>query len=189
MPRGGVPALRKIKHLAKEWDIERPAVSREIGFKVSHRIRAKAGNLPVQRPGRITAQRASQERRASALPLAAPARHHPTMARSYRSIVRDYQRQYAHQVRLRNTGDWRSDHTGRAHYMVTGGPLVWWHEGTDESIFGFATAEQAAAFQRWADTCGIDWTVEPRAQPLPHPEPPPERPRTYGPSPTGRTGR
>jgi hypothetical protein len=36
------------------------------------------------------------------------------------------------------------------------------------------TAEQAAAFQRWADTCAIDWTVESRAQSLPHPPKPPE---------------
>lgn len=108
------------------------------------------------------------------------------MSRPYRKIVADYQCQHPHQVRLTNTGDWRSEHTGRAHYQVTKGNLVWWHEGTGESIFGFKTAEQATAFQRWADTCGIDWTIEPRAQPLPHPEKPPERPIAFGPSPRGR---
>jgi len=34
-------------------------------------------------------------------------------------------------------------------------------------VFGFKAADQAADFQQWADTCGIDWTVEPRAQLLP----------------------
>ena len=111
------------------------------------------------------------------------------MSRPYRKMVAEYQRQYSHQVRLRNTGDWRFDHCSRAHYQVAGGNLVWWHEGTGESIFGFKTADQAAAFQRWADTCGINWTVEPRAQPLPHPEPPPERPWTYGPAPASRAAR
>jgi hypothetical protein len=66
-----------------------------------------------------------------------------------------------------NTGDWRFDHCSRAHWQATGGPLVWHEDGF--SIFGFKTADQAAAFQRWAETCGIDWTVEPRARPLPHP--------------------
>jgi hypothetical protein len=46
------------------------------------------------------------------------------VSRSYRKLVADYQRQYLHQMRLKNAGDWRSDHTGRAHYQVTGGPLV-----------------------------------------------------------------
>lgn len=108
------------------------------------------------------------------------------MSRPYSRIVADYHRQYPHQVRLTNTGDWRFDHCSRAHFQVTQDRLVWWHEGTGESIFGFKTAEQAAAFQRWADRCGIDWTVEPRAQPLPHPPKPPERPWTYGPSATTR---
>jgi len=72
-----------------------------------------------------------------------------------------------------------------AHYQVTGGTLVWWHED-GFSVFGFKAADQAAAFQRWADTCEIDWTVGSRAQPLPHPEKPPERPATYGPTPDTR---
>lgn len=94
------------------------------------------------------------------------------MSRPYRKILADYHRQFPHQVRLRNTGDWRFDHCSRAHYQF--------------SVFGFKTAEQAAAFQRWTDTSGIDWSIELRAQPLPHPEKPPERPFGYGPSPPGR---
>jgi hypothetical protein len=105
------------------------------------------------------------------------------VSRPYRKIVADYHRQYPHQVRLRTTGDWRVDHCSRAHYQVTGGVLAWWHE-EGASVFGFKTAEQAEVFRRWADTCGIDWTVEPRsAQPLPHP---PKRRFTYGPSPATR---
>ena len=104
------------------------------------------------------------------------------MSRSYRKIVADHHREFPHQVRLTNTGDWRFDHCSRAHSQVIHGNLGWWHED-GASVFGFKTADHAAAFQRWADTCGIDWTVEPRAQPLPHPEKPPERPWTYGPSP------
>ncbi len=107
------------------------------------------------------------------------------MSRPYSRIVADYRRQYPHVVRLTNTGDWRFDHCSRAHWQASGGPLVWWHED-GASTFGFKTVEQAAAFQHWADTCGIDWTVESRAQSLPHPEKPPERPWTYGPSATTR---
>jgi len=81
------------------------------------------------------------------------------MSRPYSRIVAEYHRQYPHQVRLRNTGDWRFDHCSRAHYQITRGVLAWWHE-EGASMFGFKTADQAAAFQRWADTCGIDWNVE-----------------------------
>ena len=109
------------------------------------------------------------------------------VSRSYRKIVVEYHPQHPPEcrVRLTNTGDWRFDHCSRAHYQVTRGRLVRWHED-GASVFGFETAEQAATFQSWADTCGIDWTVEPRAQPLPHPKMPPERPWTYGPTPRGR---
>jgi len=69
-------------------------------------------------------------------------------------------------------GDWRFDHCSPAHYQVTRGRIISWHED-GAPVFRFETAEQAATFQSWADTCGIDWTVEPRAQPLPHsPKPP-----------------
>jgi hypothetical protein len=106
------------------------------------------------------------------------------LSRPYRRIIADCHRQYPHTVRLRNTDDWHFDYCSRAHYQATGGNLVWWHEDS-LSVFGFKTAEQATAFRRWADTCGIDWTVEPRAQPLPHPPKPPERPTPYGTTPRG----
>jgi hypothetical protein len=103
------------------------------------------------------------------------------VSRPYRKIIAEYHRQYLHTVRLQNTGDWRFDYCSCAHYQATGGLLVWWHEN-GASLFGFKTADQAEAFQRWADTCGIDWTVEPNAQLLPHPPKPLERPSTYGPT-------
>jgi hypothetical protein len=107
------------------------------------------------------------------------------VSRPYRKSIADYHRQYPHTVRLKNIGDWRFDHCRRAHYQLTGGKLVCWHED-GFSVFGFKTADQAAAFQQWADTSGIDWTIEPRAQPLPYPKKPPERPIAFGPSPRGR---
>jgi hypothetical protein len=77
------------------------------------------------------------------------------MSRSYPKIVADYHRQYPHQVRLTNAGDWREDYCSRAHYAVTGGPLVLWFEkaeGRDVFVYGFKSAEHAEAFQRWADS-------------------------------------
>ena len=50
------------------------------------------------------------------------------MSRPYRKIIAEYHRQYPHQVRLANTGDWRFDHCSRAHYQVTRDRLVWGHE-------------------------------------------------------------
>jgi hypothetical protein len=92
------------------------------------------------------------------------------VSRPYRKIVAVYHRQHPPEcrVRLTNTGDWRFDHCSRAHYQVTRSRLVWWHED-GFSVFAFKTADQSEAFPCRADTCGIDWTVEPRAQPLSHP--------------------
>jgi hypothetical protein len=64
-------------------------------------------------------------------------------------------------------------------------PLVLWFEN-GRSVYGFATAEQAAAFRHWVDTCGIDWSTRPRDGPIPDFEQPPERPLLYGPTPQGR---
>ena len=48
------------------------------------------------------------------------------------------------------------------------------------------TADQAEAFRHWTKTCGIDWTIEPRAQPLPLPTAPPEWPSSLSERGTGR---
>jgi hypothetical protein len=69
---------------------------------------------------------------------------------------------------------------------VTGGAFVLWFD-KDATVFGLDTAEQSA-FQHWADTCGIDWTVAPRDQPLPLPPLPPPRPENL-PGYTGHSSR
>jgi hypothetical protein len=50
------------------------------------------------------------------------------LSRPYRKIIAEYHRQYPHQARLQNTGDWRFDHCSRTHYHVMAGNLVWWYE-------------------------------------------------------------
>ena len=116
-------------------------------------------------------------------------RYGSPMARSYSKIVADHRRAYPHQVRLKNADDWRADYCSRQHYVITGGVLALWfeREGSESlSVFGFTTAEQAAAFEAWTKTCGIDWSIRPREQPLPLPPKPPARPTTYAPTPEGR---
>jgi hypothetical protein len=44
------------------------------------------------------------------------------------------------------------------------GPLVQWFEG-GLWVYGFETAEQAAAFKAWSESCGIDWSVPASEQP------------------------
>lgn len=66
--------------------------------------------------------------------------------------------------------------------------MVWYEkaDGVTLFVYGFRSAEHAAAFKAWTVSAGIDWSVEPRQQPLSLPPAPPERPFTYGPSPRGR---
>lgn len=106
-------------------------------------------------------------------------------SRSYAKMVAQYRRDYPHTVTVINAREWRDKALGDQHYVVTRGPLVQWFEN-GESVFGFKTAEQAAAFQHWVDHCGIDWTADPRAG-IPDFDRPPERPVTWaGPTPRGR---
>lgn len=100
---------------------------------------------------------------------------HAMASRSYARIVAEYRRTYKHTVTVPNGGDWRDEYLSRAHYVATRGPLVQWFED-GRSVFGFATAEQAAHFQRWVDTCGIDWLTGPRDGPIPDFDKPPEPP-------------
>lgn len=65
-----------------------------------------------------------------------------------------------------NAREWRDKVLDRAHFAATGGLLVHWFED-GEKVYGFKTAEQAAAFKRWVETCGIDWTTDPRGVPVP----------------------
>lgn len=104
------------------------------------------------------------------------------MTRSYSKIVAQHQRDFPHQVRLRNAGDWRDRYCSRMHYMVTAAALVIWFEGGRGGdrlwVYGFKAADQAAAFQRWADGCGINWSIRPQDDQRPRPPMPPERPET-----------
>ena len=75
--------------------------------------------------------------------------------------------------------------SGRAHYTATQGyPILWFENGA--AVYGFKNAEQAAAFKAWVDTCGIDWTKNPRDGPISDFDKPAERPLLYGPTPRGR---
>jgi hypothetical protein len=107
------------------------------------------------------------------------------VSHSYRNIVAQYHRDYPHQVPVQNGDDWREEYLSRAHYAATGGALVQWYED-GVKVYGFKSADQAAAFKHWVDTCGIDWTTRPRAGPIPKFDKPSERPSTYGPTPRGR---
>jgi hypothetical protein len=78
------------------------------------------------------------------------------MSRPYRKIVANYRREYPHQVAVQNFDDWRAKYLSDAHYAATKDRLVLWFEG-DRAIYGFKSADQAAAFKAWVDTCGIDW--------------------------------
>jgi hypothetical protein len=94
------------------------------------------------------------------------------MTRTYRQIVADHRRHYPHQVKLANAGDWRDRHCSHKAREIMSGPLVQWFEG-GLWVYGFKTAEQAAAFKAWSESCSIDWAVPPAEQP---PETRPEKP-------------
>jgi hypothetical protein len=78
--------------------------------------------------------------------------------------VSNYRRAYPHQVKLANGGDWRDRHSNHKAREISGGPLVQWFEG-GLWVYGFKTAEQAAAFKTWSESCGIDWSVPANEQP------------------------
>jgi hypothetical protein len=87
-----------------------------------------------------------------------------TVLRTYRQIVADHRRQYPHQVKLANAGDCRDRHCSHKAREIMFGPLVQWFEG-GLWVYGFKTAEQAAAFKAWSQSCSIDWAVPPAEQP------------------------
>jgi hypothetical protein len=90
------------------------------------------------------------------------------MTRRYHQIVADHRRQYPHQVKLANAGAWRDRHSAAKARELMRGPLVQWFEGHGDRlwVYGFKTAEQAAAFKGWSESCGIDWSVPPDEQNL-----------------------
>jgi len=81
------------------------------------------------------------------------------VTRTYRQIVANHQRQYPHQVKLANAGDWRDRHCSHKAREIMSGPLVQWFEG-GLWVYGFKTAEQAAAFKAWSErTAGSSLTL------------------------------
>jgi hypothetical protein len=97
------------------------------------------------------------------------------MSLPYRKIVANHRRNCPHQVPVQNGDDWREQYLADQHHAVTGGPLVQWYEN-GVTVYGFTSAEQAAAFKAWVDGCGIDWSTRPRAGPIPDFVKPPARP-------------
>ena len=108
------------------------------------------------------------------------------MSRPYRKIVAQHHRDYPHTVTVPNGGGWRDGYLNRAQYAATEGALAMWFE-EGKHVYGFKTADQAAAFKAWVDTCGIDWSTEPTDGPIPDFLKPPERP-AIDPSYTGHSG-
>jgi hypothetical protein len=102
------------------------------------------------------------------------------VTRTYRQIVADHRRHYPHQVRLTNAGGWRDRYSAHKAREIMSGPLVQWFEGPDKYrrwVYGFKTAEQAAAFRTWSENCGIDGSVPASEQPPEtRPPKPPESP-------------
>jgi hypothetical protein len=71
-------------------------------------------------------------------------------------------------VKLANAGGWRTSHCTHRAREIMSGPLVQWFEGPDNDrpwVYGFKTAEQAAAFKAGSESCGIDWSVPASEQP------------------------
>src|SRR3954463_14950545 len=88
-------------------------------------------------------------------------------SRTYSKLVAQYHRDYPHQIAVINGNEWRDKALSNQQYVVTQRPLVQWFED-GKKVYGFKSAEQAAAFKAWVDTCGIDWSKDPRDGPIPN---------------------
>lgn len=92
------------------------------------------------------------------------------MAGTYRTIVRDYERRFAHKVRLPNARLWRMHHVeARLDHLKYGRDVGSWHTGNEirgdfAGVWGFTCPVQAAALQAWSEKCGIDWSIPPEDQ-------------------------
>jgi hypothetical protein len=78
---------------------------------------------------------------------------------SWRVTIEELAHEFPHQVRLTHADLWRSCHTGHAVYHLDANAYRRWSEGEAVFVFGFKTADDAAAFKAWSETCGIDWTL------------------------------
>ena len=102
----------------------------------------------------------------------------PSVRRSWRSIKRDYARTFPYQVVLGHAGGWRDRHISHALRGLTHEHWRWWSEGA-LGVWGFRAAGDAVAFEAWATSSGIDWSVTPAEQD----ERPPALDPNYGPTP------
>lgn len=85
------------------------------------------------------------------------------MASSYAGIVKDYQRRFRHQVRLRNAFWWRTYHVERQLRHLRTDDYASWSVGDQArgnyvGVWGFKCAAQAGCLEGWAAKCGIDLT-------------------------------
>ena len=94
-------------------------------------------------------------------------------------MTREFAREFPHQVRLKQAGLWRDQHTGHAVHHLDARTYRRWSEG-DVFVFGFKSADDAAAFKAWSETCGIDWSM-PADEQAHRPPKPPERSFFVGP--------
>lgn len=114
------------------------------------------------------------------------------MAGTYASIVRDYQRRFKHEVRLRNAYVWRIAHINHRVRHLSREEFGDWHEGDQGranyfGVWGFKCPAQAACLEGWAVDCGVDWSILPEDQ-TERPPPVPERSWTADLPPTVRHG-
>jgi hypothetical protein len=103
---------------------------------------------------------------------------------SWRVTIGELARDFPHQVRLLHADLWRSCHTGHAVHHLDANAYRRWADG-GFFVFGFKSADDAAAFRAWSDTCGIDWNL-PADEQAYRPPKPPVGAMWSEPSPTGR---
>ena len=101
---------------------------------------------------------------------------------SWRVTIDELARDFPHQVRLVHADLWRSCHTGHAVCHLDANAYRRWSEGDAVFVFGFKSADDAAVFKAWSDSCGIDWSL-PADEQVYRPPQPPERQFFVGPLP------
>jgi hypothetical protein len=85
----------------------------------------------------------------------------------YRHIVRDYERRFRYQVRLRHCRLWRMGYVaGHLDCLDHGKDVGEWSDGDerrgdDARVYGFKCPVHAAILQDWSKRCGIDWSIPP----------------------------
>ena len=111
----------------------------------------------------------------------------------YRHIVRDYERRFAHKVRLPHCRLWRMSYVDGQLDHLEYGERGYWHvgderKGSHAAVYGFICPVQAAVLQDWSTRCGIDWSIPPEEQTVWPPRPPRPHRKDHRP-PADRSGR